>query len=131
MNALSITALILLLISIGSSRAADPLPPRSGAGQSEVGVLNGAPFGIRIPTNWNGGLVMFCRPFRPNSVPPEIVPLDPMVLPYLESGFAVARSAFSEVGWALAEGLHDTEALRQWRLKGIRPSSGLAPARSE
>ncbi len=77
-------------------------------GAVEEGELGGAKFRIIKPDNWNGGLVMFCHGYSSN---PHIMGSD-YVAPFTSRGYAVAMSSYSRGGWATAEGVEDTEALR-------------------
>ncbi|WP_162404324.1 alpha/beta hydrolase family protein [Pseudoxanthomonas jiangsuensis] len=78
----------------------------------DTGTLEGAPYRIDIPTDWNGELVVNAHgyvvagsPARPMEVPGGMQPL-------LDRGFAVASSDYSAQGWAIAEAVADTERLR-------------------
>ncbi|MDZ4798064.1 MAG: alpha/beta hydrolase [Bryobacteraceae bacterium] len=77
-------------------------------GAVEEGEVNGAKFRILKPDNWNGSLVMFCHGYSSN---PSIMSAD-YVVPFTSRGYAVAMSSYSKGGWATAEGVEDTEALR-------------------
>ena len=84
-------------------------------GTVELGTLDGVPYRIEVPTAWNHGLVVFFHGYSETQVtfgvganPREVVE------PILERGFAVAQSAYSEPGWALAEGVPESDALRQY-----------------
>src|SRR4051794_23214123 len=77
-------------------------------GAVEEGDFNGTKFRIIKPDNWNGSLVMFCHGYsnNPSLMGPEFV------MPFTSRGYAVAMSAYSKGGWATAEGVDDTGALR-------------------
>lgn len=92
---------------------------------NERGDINGAPYAIQIPENWNGGLMIFVRGMvledgRPMWQPPFLVLPDsrpriydaPMVAAY-ERGFAIAQCTYSRKGWYLREAAIETEMLRQ------------------
>lgn len=84
----------------------------------EIGELNGAPFRIDVPEKWSSGLVMYCHGFNNSRVRFDASkPLQAVLQVFLERGFAVAQSGYSEAGWALAEAIHDTEALRRYFAK--------------
>jgi pimeloyl-ACP methyl ester carboxylesterase len=83
----------------------------------DTGIIKGAAYEIVIPTNWNKKLVMYAHGYAaatPTS--PKVAPF-PLAPVFLERGFAVARSAYKQNGWALPEGVDDTEALRAYFVK--------------
>jgi pimeloyl-ACP methyl ester carboxylesterase len=88
--------------------------------KSEDGALNGVRFRIDIPEHWNHGLVVYYHALDtkpelesdPNS--PMIQPNHPIRPVFLNAGYAVAQSAHSAGGLAVAEAIPDTEALRQY-----------------
>lgn len=80
----------------------------------DTGTLDGAPYRIDIPADWNGELVVNAHgyavagsPARPMEVPGGMQAL-------LDRGFAVAASDYSDQGWAIAEAVADTERLREY-----------------
>jgi len=81
----------------------------------EQGVINGAAFRIEMPARWNGGLVMYCHGYQPAGTPYDFEGQGARALRavFLSRGFAFAESAYSTAGWALKEGVEDTEALRR------------------
>ena len=83
----------------------------------DTGILKGAAYEIEIPANWNKKLVMYAHGYEPPSKPKNIVNQVGVLRVFLERGFAVARSSYSRTGWALSEGIDDTENLRQYFVK--------------
>lgn len=81
---------------------------------AESGVAGGAPYRIDVPARWNGGLVVLYHGYE---VAGQRRP-DPFwggrlaTAPLLQRGYAVIQSAYSRQGWAVAEALTDTAALR-------------------
>ncbi len=76
------------------------------------GELEGAPFRIQMPSRWGGGLVMYAHGYRPRGA--SWSPLaDVLSRVFLDRGFALAESGYSRQGWAVEEGIHDTERLRR------------------
>src|SRR5207249_1423371 len=84
-------------------------------GAVEVGSINGAQFRILVPQAWNRCLVLWCdgyaatprtfhREAKPGSFAEEL----------LRQGYSYAESGYSAGGVAIAEGVADTEALRQY-----------------
>lgn len=101
---------ILLLGILAASLWAAPPGP-------SVGTLNGAAYRIDMPERWNGVLVVYCHgyagsPGRYNDGPPN-----PILKGFLDKGYAVVQSGYSAGGWAIEEGIRDTEALREHFIK--------------
>ena len=79
-----------------------------------TGEINGAPYRIDMPPQWNGNLVMIAHGYEPVGVPrAESWPQAPASPMFLAQGYAVAESGYRSQGWAVAEALEDIEALRQ------------------
>ncbi|WP_339650363.1 hypothetical protein [uncultured Maribacter sp.] len=82
--------------------------------QEESGTIDGAAFKIFIPDNWNKGLVMYAHGYAFMGSPlqsenPEFVK---NMNVFLSQGYAVAASDYAYQGFALSQGVDDTEALR-------------------
>lgn len=81
----------------------------------DTGTLNGAPYRIEIPAEWNGGLVMYAHGYEMEGTPFE--PQAPRHAGFRDAftsrGFAFAQSWYRAYGWAVQEGMEDTEALRR------------------
>ena len=80
----------------------------------DTGTLNGAAYEITMPKDWNKKLVMYAHGYESTLLPKGIIKPAAVVQVFAERGFAVARSTYSRVGWALPEGVDETEALRQF-----------------
>lgn len=83
----------------------------------ETGVINGAAFYIELPKDWNKGLVMFAHGYRTVGTPhpdPNTARMRELRDVFLSRGFAFAASDYSVQGWAVKEGIEDTEALRRY-----------------
>jgi alpha-beta hydrolase superfamily lysophospholipase len=112
---LLLTALTALLAACASSSPPPAVPARFTEAVVDTGTIAGAPYRVEIPAGWNGGLVMYAHGY-------EIVgtPFEPM-LPrhadfrraFTSRGFAFAQSWYRAQGWAVREGIDDTEALRR------------------
>jgi pimeloyl-ACP methyl ester carboxylesterase len=85
----------------------------------DTGRINGAVYHIAIPANWNHNLVMYAHGYEMPTMPsnPAQFHNDGAFKPFFDRGFAVARSAYRKKGWALVEGVDDTEALRDYFVK--------------
>jgi pimeloyl-ACP methyl ester carboxylesterase len=96
------------------ARVAEQAVPAGGV---EDGVLNAARFRIEIPAQWNKGLVLYAHGYTMVGDPPSN-PDSPRAKAlrdvFLLRGFAFAESAYSAQGWAVKEGVEDTEALRRY-----------------
>ncbi len=101
--------LALCLLPWMTSLAA-PLP----ATRTLSGELQGAPWRLDVPANWNGDLVMLAHGYEPVGVP-RTAPMaaNDSTAPLLAAGYAVAQSAYASQGWAVADAITDTERLRQ------------------
>jgi pimeloyl-ACP methyl ester carboxylesterase len=86
------------------------------------GDLNGAPYRIVVPANWNGTLLVHAHGYRDKAdhvgeVDDRSAPASPS--PALEpallaQGYALAGSAYKSNGWAVQEGIEDTVALTSY-----------------
>jgi len=104
----------VLAISMHISAYAQTAPPKV-----DKGSLNGVGYTILIPDSWRGKLVMYAHGYEFVGSPrqsqnPQFV--DNMK-PFLERGFAVAASDYSAQGYAIPQGVDDTEALRNYFVK--------------
>lgn len=82
----------------------------------EKGEINGAPFRIQIPSEWNHGMVMYAHGYLPRGMPWTPLGSD-LCATFLDRGFAVVESGYSRQGWALEEALPEIEALRRYFVK--------------
>ncbi len=89
----------------------------SQSAKRDTGILNGAMYEILIPDAWNKKLVMYAHGYEQVGTPHTMMGKNPVLDVFLEKGFAVARSTYSRTGWALPEGVDDTEKLRQMFIK--------------
>lgn len=81
----------------------------------DSGSINGARYKIIFPPNWKNKLVMYAHGYEFMNSPSAIdnPNLVKSFAPFLDRGFAVATSAYRIQGYALPEGIEDTEALRK------------------
>jgi pimeloyl-ACP methyl ester carboxylesterase len=95
-------------------RVAPPVVPIAATARTDTGVLEGARYRIDVPANWNGELVMYAHGYEPvGSSRPGPLRQGGIARALLADGYAVAASAYSAEGWAVAEGIADTERLRR------------------
>jgi dienelactone hydrolase len=79
----------------------------------DTGTLAGAPYRINIPADWNGELVVLAHGFEPVGVPRETPwPADPATPMFTSGRYAVAQSGYATQGWAVRDGIADSERLR-------------------
>ena len=109
---------VLLLLSALSAlaRAQTPAQP-TVANLVDRGIINGAPYYIEIPANWNKGLVLYTHGYAVATDKPrsqEFTPPAALRTVFLSRGFAFAGSDYSTQGWAVKEAIEDTEALRRY-----------------
>jgi pimeloyl-ACP methyl ester carboxylesterase len=86
------------------------------------GEINGAPFRIVVPADWNGTLLLFQRGYTDKAdYPGEVDNRNPTIAPsnavrdaLLASGYALAGSARKDNGWSVEEGLDDVVALASY-----------------
>jgi pimeloyl-ACP methyl ester carboxylesterase len=85
--------------------------------QIDTGAINGANYKILFPKNWKGKLVMYSHGYEFMGAKPrqsENPDFVKRMSPFLERGFAVAASDYQYQGFALAQGVDDTENLRKY-----------------
>jgi pimeloyl-ACP methyl ester carboxylesterase len=115
------------------SPAGSPAGRRPPPGPIDLtGELHGAPFEIRVPADWNGTLVAYAHGYRDKADHPGEVDTRtadafiaaPFEEPLLDAGYALAGSAYRDNGWAVKEGLADTERLvRHFSREIARPDT--------
>jgi pimeloyl-ACP methyl ester carboxylesterase len=81
----------------------------------ETDTLNGAPFHIEVPGDWNKVLVLYCHGYQLAGTRPNLndVRLNLLRSAFVTRGFAFALSGYRSQGWAVKEAIEDTEALRR------------------
>ena len=111
---------IVLLLALALIR---PIPAAHAGPQigplDLSGDINGAPYRIVVPQNWNGTLLIFARGYRDKADHPgevdnrdaDLAPAAALVPPLLAQGYALAGSAFKDNGWSVDDGIHDTKDL--------------------
>lgn len=105
---------IFLVCLLTVSTYGQEKPPGNDENKVENGTIEGAPFRIDFPANWNKTLILYCHGYVPAGIPP--VTSDPrlnlMRNAFVSRGFAFAQSAYRIQGWAVKEAIEDTEMLR-------------------
>lgn len=99
---------------VATDRAAATAAGTPRAATAETGVLDGAPWRIDVPADWNGELVMYLHGYEPQGSPrPDPMPAGAFTGWLAQQGYAVAQSAYRAQGWAVAEAIDDNERLRR------------------
>lgn len=91
------------------ARATRPTAPRI-----ESGEINGAPFTLARPSNWNRQ-VLLLAPGARNERRPPAADLSPLMLDYqllLDEGWLIAATGYRRAGVAIADAMADLDALR-------------------
>ena len=93
-----------------------PLPALAAGPEpgTHAGTLQGAPYRIDIPADWNGDLVMLMHGYQPVGAPQTTPMRAADATPiFLEQGYAVAQSEYASQGWAVGDAIVDNERLRR------------------
>ena len=98
------------------------VPAATAAPTVMEGELDGAPYRIVVPENWNGKLVVYAHGYRDRADQPgqvddraaEAAPVAALEPVLTGMGYAIAGSAYKRNGWAVQEGVEDTVALASW-----------------
>ena len=78
------------------------------------GTLGGANYTIAVPSNWNGTLALYSHGYVFSNQPllnPAIDVSGPLSGAFLQQGYAIAGSSYSQNGWAIQQAFHDQIAL--------------------
>jgi len=93
-----------------------------------TGSLFGAPYTIKIPKKWNEVLIVYARDYQDDQPTtadafwPGFNTSEDFETPLLDLGYALAGSALSSGGWAVANGINDIFALTSYfRLRHCWP----------
>ena len=100
----------LLLFSVQFANAAQQVGPIDTSGE-----IDGAPYRIVVPANWNGTLLVYGHGYRDKADHPgevdnrnaDVAPSPALAAALLTQGFALSGSAYKDNGWAVEEGTQD------------------------
>ena len=91
--------------------------------------IHGAAYEIRLPTTWNGTLLIYSHGYRnAQPAPPNFEPVDTTAQvaqddataqKLLSEGYALAGSAYKSNGWAVADGVAAAEDLHQFFVDNV------------
>ena len=101
---------LLLLSFVQFANAAQQVGPIDISGE-----IDGAPYRIAVPANWNGTLLVYGHGYRDKADHPgevdnrtaELAPNPALATALLAQGYALSGSAYKDNGWAVEEGVHD------------------------
>ncbi len=104
---LFVALLVLCSVQFVSAAGVEPI--------DVSGEIDGAPFRIVIPVNWNGTLLVYGHGYRdkadhPGEIDnrnPDIAPNDALANFLLSQGYGLSGSAYKDNGWAVEEGVQD------------------------
>ncbi|HMA45662.1 MAG TPA: hypothetical protein VKP11_00385, partial [Frankiaceae bacterium] len=121
--------------SAGDRSASGATPLRSCAEVACAGEIDGAPYRIELPRQWNGTLVIWSHGYRQvRPAPPDYAPVrhDAEVAKQadgpgdrryadalLAEGYALAGSAYRTNGWAVADGVRAAEQLHDFFVRAV------------
>ena len=93
----------------------------SSVARVDTGTIGKARYRIDFPANWGQTgypkrLLLYAHGYETISNKKRELE-GKWLSPFINQGFAVAQSAYRRQGWAVAEGVDDTEALRQYVVK--------------
>jgi pimeloyl-ACP methyl ester carboxylesterase len=114
----------VFIFSIQFANAAEQVGPIDVSG-----VIDGAPYRIVVPANWNGTLLVYGHGYRDKADHPgEIDNRNPDIAPnadlanfLLSQGYALSGSAYKDNGWAVEEGIQDLKNLTNYFRYHITP----------
>lgn len=128
MRRVLVTAIALMMtIALVPGASADSAP--AVGAMDLTGEIDGAPFNIRVPEDWNGTLLVYAHGYRDKFDHPgdstdreaeggkdtDAAPGgDATEDALLSLGYAVAGSLYKDDGWAVRTGMVDTVALTQY-----------------
>lgn len=106
--------LVLLVVVCTPVLAADQIGPLDVNGE-----INGAPYRIVVPAQWNGTLLVYSHGYRDKADHPgevdnrnaDIAPNAALASALLGQGYALAGSAFRDNGWEVEGGIKDLKDL--------------------
>jgi hypothetical protein len=119
----------LLILNMSVINVSASVPPTDVTGS-----IDGAPYRIVVPTNWNRTLLVYGHGYRDRADHPgevdnrtaDIAPSPELATVLLAQGYALAGSAYKENGWAVEEGVRDLKNLTMYFRRNIaRPRANI------
>jgi len=111
--------MVSLLIALGSiagllSPDANATSSKSSGAVIETGMQKNAAYRIDIPADWNHGIVLFYHGYYVDKPGFDKQPLDKLKQSFVDRGFALLQSGYSDSGWVVDRADAETERLRQY-----------------
>ena len=97
-------ALLVALLALPCGPASPSSPTRQK--QLSGTLKDGALWRLRVPSRWNGTLILYSHGYIPQLRPPQLAPTD-MEEWLLDHGYALAASSYARGGWAVAAAVPD------------------------
>jgi hypothetical protein len=106
-----LTFLFAFCVSVPAAQQVGPI--------DVTGEINGAPYRIAVPADWNGTLLIYVHGYRDKADHPgeidnrdvDLTPNASFVPILMAQGYALASSAYRDNGWVVEEGVHDIKDL--------------------
>jgi pimeloyl-ACP methyl ester carboxylesterase len=135
--AATLSASLLVLTACGSQSPEIPRARQVSADVPFTGcdkvkcsdTLNGAAYEIKMPTTWNGTLLLYSHGYRyAQPAPPDFSPVetkavsasdDETAKQLLSAGYALAGSAYKSNGWAVQDGVAAAEDLHKFFVDNV------------
>jgi hypothetical protein len=114
---ISLVLVVTLISPLPVTNAGPQIGPLDLSGE-----INGAPYRIIVPAQWNGTLLVFAHGYRDKADHPgevdnrtaDVAPNPALIAPLTAQGYALAGSAYRDNGWAIGEGIQDTKDLTEF-----------------
>lgn len=112
--------MLATLLALGTSASSLAAAASTQVGPLDVtGEIDGAPFRITVPSNWNGKLIVFAHGYDDKADHPGEVNVrgfyqrgtETTRAALLDQGWALAGTAYKDNGWVVKDGLEDVVAL--------------------
>ena len=114
-NRLMVSLLVFLVSALGFiSSDANAAWEKSNGAVIETGMQKKAAYRIDIPADWNHGIVLFYHGYYVDKPGFDKQPLDKLKQSFVDRGFALLQSDYSESGWVVDRADAETEQLRQY-----------------
>jgi len=115
-----ITAVPIVLVLLAATPVAGQVPTAVALPADIQSELDGVPYRIRVPANWDGTLIVYAHGYGEAALPLALAPLPADVEALLAKGFALAASRFgggvpvppqTVGGYQVKQGMQNTVAL--------------------
>lgn len=111
MRSRKMVLVLAMILALSATFSAGPMRTQVYLPADLSGELDGVPYRILVPVNWNGTLLVYAHGYNEGATPPLLAPQPEDVTRLINQGFALAASRFAGSGWNIKEGMRDTVAL--------------------